>query len=302
MIDRLGPRALLAMSGRPPRSQPRRLPLTAALLAMASGLAALAPARADEARITYDLSLAGLPLGQATLAATLDGDRYKIDVTAKLAGLAAMVTSGRGAATATGLVAAPRVTPSGYVLSSSNGSETRTVRFTTPNGVAQSIEIVPPLDEKSDRVPITDGHRRGIVDPVSALLMPVPAVTPAAAGPAREAAACDRTIPVFDGATRFDVRLSFAGTREARTPGFTGPVVVCKARYVPIAGHRPARRATQFMADNKDMEAWLAPIGQTASGTRVYAPVRIAVRTLVGQTIIQASNVQVDGAKRADAR
>ena len=37
-----------------------------------------------------------------------------------------------------------------------------------------ALDIEPPLDEKPDRVPLKDAHKRGVVDPVSALLMPAP--------------------------------------------------------------------------------------------------------------------------------
>ncbi len=43
-------------------------------------------------------------------------------------------------------------------------------------------------------------------------------------------------------------------------PGYSGAVLVCTGRYNPIAGHRTGRKSTQFMADNRDMEVWLAPV------------------------------------------
>ena len=74
-------------------------------------------------------------------------------------------------------------------------------------------------------------------------------------------AACNREIPIFDGYTRFDINLTYVGERSAKAKGYDGPVAVCAARYVPISGHRSERPATKFMAENKDLEVWLAPIG-----------------------------------------
>jgi hypothetical protein len=68
--------------------------------------------------------------------------------------------------------------------------------------------------------------------------------------------------------------------------GYSGPVLVCNARYVPIAGHRSTRPSTKFMEDNKDMQVWLAPI----QGTRMLVPLRIAVRTMIGMSIVEASH------------
>jgi hypothetical protein len=102
-------------------------------------------------------------------------------------------------------------------------------------------------------------------------------------------ASCDRTIPIFDGYTRFNVNLSYVGVREVSAKGYRGPVAICAVRYVPIAGHRRDRPATQFMADNKDLEVWLAPV----DGTRLLMPFRISVRTMIGTTVIEASEFSV---------
>ena len=55
-------------------------------------------------------------------------------------------------------------------------------------------------------------------------------------------------------------------------PGYSGDVLVCAARYNPIAGHRTGRKSTQFMADNKDMEVWLAPVEVRACCCRFAFP------------------------------
>ena len=86
-------------------------------------------------------------------------------------------------------------------------------------GNVSALAIVPPLDEKPDRVPLKDVHKRGVVDPVSALLMPA-----TSAGSLTEPANCNRTIPVFDGAARFDVvryllQVSTTGTGSGAVTG-----------------------------------------------------------------------------------
>jgi hypothetical protein len=100
---------------------------------------------------------------------------------------------------------------------------------------------------------------------------------------------CNRTIPVYDGFTRFDVVLSYSGTKQVKIAGYSGPVVICAARYVPISGHRPNRHVTEFMAQNKDMEVWLAPL----ANTRVLVPYKISVATLVGTTVIEAKEMSL---------
>ena len=74
-------------------------------------------------------------------------------------------------------------------------------------------------------------------------------------------------------------------------PGYKGPVLVCKARYVPISGHRALRPATKFMEENKDMSVWLVPL----EGQRLLVPVRIAVRTMIGLSVVEASHWAMEG-------
>ena len=91
-------------------------------------------------------------------------------------------------------------------------------------------------------------------------------------------------MPVYDGFTRFDVSLAYAGTRRVQTKGYSGPVVVCNVRYTPIAGHRN-RKSVQFMSENKDIQVWLG----ARSARRGLVPYRISVATMMGATVIEAT-------------
>ncbi|MHB2168509.1 DUF3108 domain-containing protein [Alsobacter sp. R-9] len=265
-------------TGRGPDS--RRTWRRGAIAVVAGAVFAAGAARADQIDISYDLSLAGLPIGTATLGGTVNRDNYKIDVRAKMTGLAGMITGGRGAGSSSGGTAGGRPVPSSYALVSTGSNGTYSVRMALASGTVAALEIKPPLDEKIDRVPLQDQHKRNVVDPVSALLMPV-----ARSGPLLDPASCNRTIPVFDGAGRFDVELTYASRETIDIPGYKGPVIVCAARYTPIAGHRTNRKSTQFMADNRDMETWLAPV----DNARMLVPVKISVKTMVGTTVIEAN-------------
>ena len=242
--------------------------------------AAAGAVRADSLDVQYDLSLAGLPIGTAAMGGTVSPGNYKVDVRARMTGLAGLLTGGKGAGTSSGTASGMRVVPSAYALTSTNSNGTYTVRMALSSGSVAAVDINPPLDEKVDRVPLLDTHKRNVVDPVGALLMPV-----ARPGPLLDPASCNRTIPVFDGAGRFDVTLTYVGTEKVDIQGYRGPVLVCAARYNPIAGHRTGRKATQFMADNTDMSTWLAPV----ENARMLVPVKISVRTMIGTTVIEAT-------------
>lgn len=263
-------------------------------LALLAGMVATLWANAANAAgigVTYDVSLAGFAIGVASMDARIDGDHYRIDVNAKLTGLAGVLTSGKGGAMASGQLAGARPVPASFSATSASSDLTRTLRMALAAGTVQTVEIEPPLPDwdKPDRVPVREEHKRAIIDPVSALLMPL--ANPG--GPAT--AVCGRTIPVFDGATRFNIVLSSAGTKSVKKEGYTGPVAVCVARYVPIAGHRPNRSVTKFMEANRDIEAWLAPI----AGTNVFVPYRISVKTLIGTAVIEASHIDMEATTAA---
>lgn len=237
-------------------------------------------ARAEMVHATYSVSLVGLPIGVANLDVHLTPSSYSIDAHAKITGLAYLFSRARGASTGAGSIVGDRVVPSAFATVASNANMTRTIRMSLAANTVTGVDITPPFDDKPDRVPLTPSDERGVVDPVGAVVLPVPGN-----GPLIGPASCDRKIPVFDGYTRFDVTLAYVGQRDVSAKGYNGPVAVCAVRYVPIAGHRRDRPATKFMADNKDLEVWLAPV----ANSRVLLPFRVAARTMVGMTVIEAS-------------
>lgn len=254
---------------------------------LAAVIAAGAPAasRADTLNIRYGISLLGISIGTAGMQVHVGSGAYDVRIDTKLTGLAALVSSAKGAATAAGAYNQTRVAPASYATTSANSQMTRTIRMAMNAGNVRAVDIYPPFDDPPDRVPLTESSKRSVVDPVSALVMPVKAREPLVGE-----AACNRTLPVFDGYTRFDVSLAYAGTREVKVKGYSGPVTVCSARFTPIAGHRPDRPATKFMEENRDLEAWLLPV----ESAHVVLPYRISVRTMAGTTVIEAQDLQIE--------
>ena len=249
-----------------------------------AGSGSLAQAQTGPAqtlKVSYDITLAGLPLGKADLSSSFKGAKYEMAGQAKLTGLAMILTGGRGEANASGTLdgdAPPRSNTFSVVSKTSDNQ--RIVRMGIKSGRVAEVEIDPPLEPKPDRVPVKAADKKGVVDPMSALLMPA-----VASKSLTDPANCDRTIPVFDGASRMNVVLSYAETKKVEVPGYSGSVLVCNARYVPISGHRSERPGTKFMQDNKDMSVWLAPV----EGPRVLFPVKVSVRTMIGMGEMQAS-------------
>ncbi|TGD95411.1 DUF3108 domain-containing protein [Methylobacterium nonmethylotrophicum] len=256
----------------------------AAGLALPAGETAAARGRAPKAgetavTVDYGIMLAGMPIGTAQVTGSVQGQRYAMDVSARLTGLVGAITGGYGSGRASGTVAG-RPVPTAFALASHSASASITVRMALARGSVVASDITPPLVPDPERVTVSEVHKRGVIDPVSALMMPAQG-----RGDLTDPQNCNRVIPVFDGASRFNVVLSYGETRSVEKPGYAGPVLVCNARYQPIAGHRPDRPGVKFMEENTDMSVWLAPV----AGARVLLPLRIAVRTQLGLNIIEAT-------------
>ena len=76
-------------------------------------------------------------------------------------------------------------------------------------------------------------NRQGVVDPLAAMLF-------TAVNEQLSKDACRRTLPIFDGQQRYDLKLAFKRMdKAAAEKGYAGPVVVCSLRYEPY--RRPQR-------------------------------------------------------------
>jgi hypothetical protein len=168
------------------------------------------------------------------------------------------------------------------------------VRMEMSGGNVKALKNDPPVLESPDRVPLTDTHRRGVLDPMTALMISVPGTGDVVSGEA-----CRAKLPIFDGRQRFDLSLSFKRMEDVDTEkGYRGPAVVCSASYVPIAGHRPGRYVIRYLQETRDIEIWLAPI----AGTRVLIPYRVSIPTLFGNAILQAAQFESEAQTSSPSR
>ncbi|MBN8998964.1 MAG: DUF3108 domain-containing protein [Rhizobiales bacterium] len=263
----------------------RRAGALAAALLVALGAAGPGGEDAQDPRdgtlkATYTMLLNGVTIGRFDLDAAFDHARYTLSIRGKTAGVSAMVSDGTGLLKSSGQIAGARILPGDYYLDTTeNGKSSSNVSMRMKQGTIVSVAALPPLPVKADRVPLLPVHRHNIVDPLSAMMVPLKRVN--------MGAACNRSIPVFDGWQRFDVKLFYKSTAQVQGEGgsYSGPVVVCGARYVPVAGHRPTREAVKFMENNKQLEVWLAPVDDLG----VMLPFRMQIGTEAGLLTIHAS-------------
>ncbi len=222
------------------------------------------PGRAAEAATgsvfaLYALTLGPFRLGQATAQSVFDEGGYAVTVSGTVAGLARLFSDARATLSSNGRLAGERVLPSSFLLDSWEGETYVGVRMALDRGAVTGIELVPPPEDDPDRVPLTALDWRGVLDPISAFIMPMP-IGEALDGPS----VCNRSLPVFDGWQRFDLQLFFKEVRSVRSVGqgsYSGVVFVCGARYAPVAGHNPYDDSVQQMLANDSLEIWLATLG-----------------------------------------
>ncbi len=248
---------------------------------MAVALSAGAAQAQSKLEARYSVSLAGIPLGSGTWVVDVTGDQYTAVANGRTTGLVKLIADGSGSAGSRGTFQGASVASSGYMANTVSDKKTDEVRMVLRGGVVKEVLAEPPLEPSPDRVPVTDAHRKGVVDPMSAALIPV-----AGKGEMLAPEACKRKLAIFDGRNRVDIDLVYKRMDQVKADkGYQGPVVVCTVLYNPIAGHRPERDAIKYLIAQRDMEMWLAPI----AGTRVLVPFRFSVPTPFGLGLLQAS-------------
>jgi len=262
-----------------------------ALAAVAAALFALSAAPAcaqngsngNQAKLDalYTASLAGIPLGKGGWMIDIGDDQYTAAVSGVTTGLLRVFASGEGSGIARGYIINGVMTSSAYAASITADKKTEDLRMGFVGGVVKDLSVEPPTPPHPERIPVTDAHRRGVTDPMTASIVKV-----SGNGSPLSPDACIKTSSVFDGRLRYDLTLSFKRMETVKSDkGYAGPVVVCAVYFRPIAGYIPNRPAVKYLAEQRDMEVWLAPLGTT----RYLVPYRMTVPTPLGTGALQAT-------------
>jgi Protein of unknown function (DUF3108) len=229
----------------------------------------------------YVATLAGVPIGKGAWVIDIGDDQFTAAASGMTTGLLRVFATGEGNAASRGAVRSDTLLPTIFVSTINNDKRAEELRIVLSAGTVKELVADPPTTPNPERIPVTDVHRRGVVDPMSAALMRV-----SGGGDPVSPEACRRTVPIFDGRMRFDLQLSFKRIEKVQAQkGYQGPVVVCGVQFVPLAGYIPERPAIKYLTARQDMEIWLAPI----PGTRIVVPYRISLPTPLGQGVLEAT-------------
>lgn len=241
--------------------------------------AALAQARLDA---QYEATLAGIPVGKGTWAVEIGDDQYGASAQGGTAGLLKSFSQGSGSGAAQGRVVNGALVGQSYQASTTAGKKSEQIHINLLNGNVKDfgIEPEPPVDP--NRVPVTDAHKRGVLDPMTASLVRVPGN-----GELFAPESCRGAAPVFDGRMRYELKLDYKRMENVKADkGYRGPALVCAVYFTPIAGYIPDRPVIKYLAQARNMEIFLVPI----AGTRVLVPFKMVIPTPLGTAMLEATS------------
>jgi hypothetical protein len=247
-------------------------------MAQLSTAPAMAQGRLDA---RYEARLAGIPIGKGSWVVDIADDQYSATASGATAGLLQAFAGGQGSGGSKGHVSNGQLIPSGYVATITMNKKTEVIRITLNSGNVKETSIEPEPPVIPDRIPLTDAHRKGVLDPMTASM-----IKAAGTGDPVSPETCQSTTPIFDGRIRYDLHFAFKRIETAKgNTGYQGPLLVCSVTFTPLAGYVPDRYAIKYLQAQHNMEVWFAPI----AGTRMLAMYKVVVPTPLGTGTVEAT-------------
>ena len=228
----------------------------------------------------YEVTLAGITIGKGGWVIEVSDDQFSAAASGGSTGLLSMISSGKGSGSSQGRVVKGQLQPAAYAATIASNRKSETVRIALANGNIKDFSIDPTPPEDPSKIPLTDSHKRGVIDPMTASLVNVMGT-----GDPLSADACTASSAVFDGRMRYDLSLEFKRIEAVKVDGYQGPAVVCAIYFSPVAGYDPNRAAIKYLVAQRHMEVWLAPV----AGTRVLAPLKVTIPTPFGTGKLEAT-------------
>ena len=223
----------------------------AILFAMTALIATPTLSYAQATTVNYAMAIAGLPIGSATMVLTPTGNSTAISVRGHAGGpfevgkmsasgviapgqvqFQSQSGSGKNASTAS---LASRGAPgsSVFTFDGQSGRGPGKIAMTLERGKTTSLDVAIPDSHNAVRVPVTDAHKIGVVDPLSLIgqfIKPGSTFQPETI--------CDKQHAVFTGQVRYN--LVGSGVSPATSKGLPDgwSAVACKVTFTPVAGYR----------------------------------------------------------------
>jgi hypothetical protein len=229
----------------------------------------------------YTATLLGLPIGYINWAVELKENRFSSTAAGSISGFLRLFLDAQGSVEAEGRLSNGKPVASKFKLKLLAGKWSDEIGIVFSGSRAKESVLPSAASPSVDYVPIKDADRVGASDPMTALLVYV-----GGTGAPTVPQACERTVAIFDGHTRYNLRLSFERFSVAHPiEGYQGQVVVCSAKFLPVAGYDPKHFLVTYLAAQHETEIWLAPL----RGTRILVPYRASISTPMGIGVLEAT-------------
>lgn len=245
--------------------------------AMAFALGGNAAQASDTYKTEYTVSILGLTIAKANFDTKLGEGAFDVSGNMSSSGLGAIFDDTDGTAKISGSVGEKAITPGSFDLNYKHGKKDKRTSIGFEAGSVTRTENVPPLKKRGDRIPLSPEDLKAVADPLTAMMVTAPDV----------ASVCARTLRVFDGEMRYDLKMAPAGTLPFSTKGFKGDAVTCSAQFVPVSGYPSKRKSIQQMKNSK-ISVSFASLGNSG----IYAPVVAKIGTNIGTVSVYATRFE----------
>jgi hypothetical protein len=233
-------------------------------------------------RALYEVNFNGFTVGTFEFVSQSEEQSYTLTGNAQLSLLLGAFTW-IGETRAFGLIANQTPRPAAFSFDFRANTKTGSTKINFANGAVLDVRHSPPATAKPDTVPLRAQHLKGVLDPLSAVMVVARYANPDP---------CDHRLPIFDGKERFDLLLSYKGqvkVNEQQPSGQPAIAHVCRVKYQPIAGHKVDAESS-YLATTDAIEVSLRPI----PSANVLIPYQITIPTLIGYATIVSKRVEIE--------
>src|SRR5271163_3654656 len=156
------------------RTLSRRARWLLAALALVAASGATPAFAQGKLEAQYEATLAGIPVGRGAWNIDITDDQFSASAIGGTSGLLKTFASGSGTGAAQGRVVNGALVSTNYSASTSTSRKSEAIRMVLTNGTVKEfvIEPEPPVDP--DRIPVTDAHKRNVLDPMTGSMLRVP--------------------------------------------------------------------------------------------------------------------------------
>jgi hypothetical protein len=249
-------------------------------LALATDLPAAAGPDSVEIDAIYKVALNDFEIGTFSFKSDVGAKAYsaETDVRISFAGLVGW----RGQTKTQGQLDGKAPSPAVYQFNFESPAKSGSVAMNFKDRKVTGLTILPEEPLPPGTLPLTAEHIKGVADPLSAVLS---LVRTEGTNP------CDRKVSIFDGKQRFDLVLSYrkqVAITETHPSGQPSEGVICKVKYVPIAGYRETEEL-RALARNNNISITFRPIPSAG----LMVPHAVVIPTVAGDAVLTSSRVNI---------